>query len=248
LAAVDGLQRVTVPVTGLPTAATLVVRASATVAGSTAWGDQTVLNTPARPPFTPPAPAPPISGTPYGCTAPHLDAVNTHPKPGAIITVTGTDLGTGATIALGDTTLQPTDYTATSFTFAVPENATGALPLTINCGTVSNTVGLTIFAEPSRQFTITKTTVKGAVATLTIKVPGPGKVQTSATNTAAAIVTITKATTAKVTVRLSKSGKKALAKARSKKLKVTVRVTYTPVGGIAKTTTKTITYTRGSSR
>jgi len=248
LAAVDGLQRVTVPVTGLPTAATLVVRASATVAGSTAWGDQTVLNTPARPPFTPPAPAPPISGTPYGCTAPHLDAVNTHPKPGTAVTVTGTDLGTGVTIALGDATLQPDEATATSFTFTVPADATGALPLTVNCGTVSNTIGLTVYTAPSNQFSITKITIKGATATVSVKVPGPGKIQTRATSTTSATATITKATTAKVTVRLSKSGKKALAKTRSKKLKVTVRVTYTPVGGTGKTTTKTITYTRGSSR
>jgi hypothetical protein len=244
LAAVDGPQSVAVPVTGLPAGSALVVRASATVAGSTAWGDPAVLDTPALPPFTPPAPSPPISATPYGCTAPHLNAVDTRPKPGTTVTVTGTDLGLGGTIALGSATVQPTGWTATAFTFTVPDDATGALPLTVNCGTASNTIGLTVYSEPSNEFTITKTTVKGSAATLSVKVPGPGTIQTSASNTAAGKATVTKATTGKVTVRLSKAGKKALAKAKSKKLKVAVRVKYTPAGGTAATTTKTVTFKR----
>ena len=231
---------------GLPSGQGYVMRLVVTSSGATSVGDPVVFATPAEPLIMPLPPV--ISATPYGCQAPHLDAVNSHPRPGETVTVTGSDLGVGGTIALGKTTVPSTTWTATRLTFVLPETAAGTVPLTINCTNVSNTVGLALFSEPSNHFSITKTKTRAATATVSVKVPGPGIVTTKATHTTAAKKTVLKAGTATVAVRLNSAGKKRLARARSRRLAVALRITYTPVGGKPKTITKTITYKRGDNR
>ena len=256
LAAVNGPQTVSVPVVGLPPGLNTVggveryilVRASATVAGTTAWGEQAKFETPDLPPFTPTPPPPAISATPYGCIAPQIAPVNAHPKAGDSVTVSGSDLGVGGTIALGSTQVQPSTWSASSFTFVVPDGTTGTQPLTINCGVASNTVGLTILQVPSNAFTITKVAVKGSSATVSVRVPGPGRIQVTGANAGSASKTVNKATTAQLKVSLTKAGKKALARARSKKLSVSLRVTFTPAGGTAASKTHGATFKRSSKR
>jgi len=249
LSATSGPQSVSVPITELPPGASYLVRASATVAGTTAWGEQVTFETPGLPPFNPPPPPPSISGAPYGCAAPHVDPVNAHPKAGDSVTLTGSDLGVGGTIALGSSQLQPSSWTASSISFQVPEGATGTQPLTINCGVVSNTVGLAVLgAPPSNAFSITKVSVKGSTATLSIGVPGPGRLQASAAKATSASKTLDRASTTQLTVHLSKVGKKALGKAKSKKLAVSVHVSFTPAGGTTASKTLNITFKRGGTR
>jgi hypothetical protein len=256
LSATSGPQTVSVPVTGLPPGLNTVgsvekyilVQASATVAGTTAWGEQAKFETPDLPPFNPPAPAPAISAHPYGCTAPQIAAVNVHPKPGDTVTVSGSDLGLGGTIALGAVQVPPSTWSATGFAFVVPDGTTGSQPLTVNCGVVSNTVGLTILSVASNTFTIIKATVKGTTATVTVKVPGPGRIQVSGGKSSTASKTVNQAGTTSLTVSLTKTGKKALAKAHSKKLSAAVRVTFTPAGGTAATQSRALTFKRGEGR
>ena len=246
LVAVTNAGTASAVIDGLASGQGYVVRLVVTSSDATSVGDPIVFATPAEP-FTMPPP-PVISDTPYGCQAPHLDVVNSHPKPGDTVTVTGSDLGVGGTIALGNSTIPATTWTATRLTFVLPETTAGTLPLTINCTNASNTVGLAVFSEPSNQFTITKTTIKTATATVSVKVPGPGTITTKATHTTAAKKTVLKASTTAVTVRLSAAGKKILARARSRKLPIALRITYTPAGGKPKTITKNITYKRGDNR
>jgi hypothetical protein len=247
LAAASGPQSVSVPLGGLPAGAEYVVRAAATVAGFTAWGEQAVFQTPGLP-LNPPPPPPSISASPYGCTAPHLNPVNTHPKAGDTVTITGTDLGVGGTITLGSSQIQSSTWSATSIGFQTPEGVSGTQPLTINCGTVSNTVGLAVFQTPSNAFTIANVAVKGQAAMVTVAVPGPGRLNATSAKTAAASQTLNKASGATLTIRLSKAGKQALARAKGKKLAVALRLSFTPAGGSTASQTRTITFKRGGSR
>jgi hypothetical protein len=248
LSASSGSQSVSVALTDLPPGAHYVVRASATVAGATTWGDRAVFETPGLPPFNPPAPPPSISGAPYGCAAPHINPVNAHPKAGDSVTVTGSDLGVGGSIALGSSQLQPSSWTASSISFQVPEGTSGTQPLTINCGALSNVVGVAILRRPSNAFTISKTSVKGSTASLSVSVPGPGKLQSTSAKTPATSQTLSRASSAQLSLHLSKAAKKSLAKAHSKKLTVTLRVSFTPAGGTSASRTLNITFKRGGTR
>jgi DNA-binding beta-propeller fold protein YncE len=248
LAATSGPQSVSVALTGVPAGAEYIVTAFATVAGTTAFGEPVVFSTPALAPLAPPAPPPSISATPYGCMAPHINPVNTHPRAGDTVTVTGSDLGVGGTIALGSTQVQPTSWSAGTIAFQIPEGVSGTQPLTVNCGTTSNTVGVAIVQAPSNAFTIAKVSVKGSTATLSITVPGPGKLRASAANSTSASKTVSRASTVKLTVHLSKAGKKALARAHGKKLTVALRVTFTPTGGAPASKKPNITFKHGGTR
>ena len=159
-----------------------------------------------------------------------------------------TGLGVGGTIALGTAQVQPSTWSATSFTFVVPDGTTGTQPLTVNCGKTSNTVGLAILQVPSNAFTISKVAVNGKSATVTVSVPGPGRIEVSGGNAGSASKTVTKASSASLTVSLTKAGKKALAKAKSKKLGVSLRVTFTPAGGTAASKTQGATFKRAAKR
>jgi hypothetical protein len=242
----DGPHSVSAALAGLPAGESFRVVLSVTSNGGTTASDQVVFST--APVQAPPAPPPVGPNGPYGCGAPALNTYNQHPKPGDTITITGNDLGAGGTVALGDTPITPTSWSANGFSLEIPDNATGTLPLTVNCGKASNTIAVAIYQAPDNRFTITKSSLKGTIATLTLKLPGVGKVTTSAAHTAAKTTAITKAGTRTVKVTLTKAGKKALKKAKSRKLTVTVRVSYTPAGGTATALIKTITFKTGSTR
>ena len=232
--------------TGLPAGESFRVVLSVTSNGATTASDQIVFSTPAAQVVPGPPPAG-LNGS-YGCAAPAINAYNQHPKPGDTITITGSDLGVGGTVALGGSLMTPTNWSGTGFALEVPDNATGTMPLTVNCGHASNTIAIAIYHAPDNRFTITKTTVKGATASLTLKLPGVGKVTTSAAHTVAKSTTVTKAGTRTVKVALTKAGKTALTKAKGRKLKVTVRIGYTPAGGTAATLTKSFTFKTASKR
>jgi hypothetical protein len=242
----DGVHSVSAALSGLPAGEGFRVVLSVTSNGGTTASDQVVFSTAPVQVAPPPPPVSPQAA--YGCGAPALNAYNQRPKPGETITITGSDLGVGGTVALGDTQIIPSGWSAGGFSIEVPDSATGTLPLTINCGKASNTIAVAIYRAPNNRFTITKTTVKATTASLTLKLPGAGKVTTSASRTASKTTTITKAGTRTIKVALTKAAKKALTKAKSRKLKVTVRVSYTPAGGTATTLTKTLTFKTPSKR
>ncbi len=242
----DGPHNVSAALAGLPAGESYRVVLSVTSNGATTTSDQVAFATAAL--QEPPGPPPVGPNGPYGCGAPVLNPYNQHPKPGDTIAITGGDLGVGGTVALGDTQLVPSGWSANAFSVEIPDTATGTLPLTINCGKASNTIAIAIFKAPDNRFTITKTVVKASTATLTLKLPGVGKVTTSAAHTTTKTTKVTKAGTHTVKVTLTKAGNKTLNKAKSHRLKVTVRVTYTPAGGTAATVTKTITFKNASKR
>jgi hypothetical protein len=241
-----GSASVSTALTGLPSDESFRVVLSVTSNGATTASDQVVFSTAALQ-TPPPRPALGPDG-PYGCTAPTLNAYNAHPHPGDTITITGSDLGAGGTVALGDTPITPSGWSTGGFSIQLPDDATGTTALTVNCGHASNTIAIAIYHAPDNRFTITKTTITGTVATLTLKLPGVGKVTTSAADTTSKTTTITKAGTATVKVALSATGKKALNKAKSRKLKVAVRLSYTPAGGTAAALNKSLTFKTGSKR
>jgi hypothetical protein len=242
----DGAHDVSSALSGLPAGESFRVVLSVTSNGGTTASDQVVFSTAPVQVAPPPPPISPQAA--YGCGAPVLNAYNQHPKPGETITITGGDLGVGGTVALGDTSIPPTGWSASGFSIEIPDTATGTLPLTVNCGKASNTIAVAIYQAPDNRFTITKTVVKGTTATLTLKLPGVGKVKTSAAHTASKTTTITKAETRTIKVALTKTGKKTLNKAKGRRLKVTIRVSYTPAGGTVTAHTKTVRFKTASKR
>jgi hypothetical protein len=249
LSAATGVRGVAEAVSGLPAGETFTVRLLSNSQDGTGYSDQVTFATaPALAPRAFPTPPSATAIGAYGCAAPRLDAYDRKPDPGDVIAITGSDLGVGGTVSLGSASLTPADWTSAGFSITVPDDAGGTLPLTINCGNVSNTVAVAIFHAPSNKFSITKSLVSRTTATLSVKVPGPGKVDTSASGAVAAKKTATKAGTTNIAVKLSSAGKKALANAKSGKLKVSVKVRFTPAGGTAATLTKTLTFKTGSKR
>jgi hypothetical protein len=239
-------ERVTAPVSGLPPAETFVVRLSVTSNDATELSDLVTFGTAALPRVFPTPPS--GGGGVYGCGAPHLDAYNSRPRPGDTITVAGADLGVGGSAVLGDETVSPAAWSATSFKVDIPEDAAGALALTVDCGRRSNTIAITVFHQPVNRFSVTKVSVAGATATLSVKVPGPGKIETSGARTTAAKTTITRARTARVKVVLTGAGVRALGRAGSHQLRVGVQVRFTPAGGRRATKMVTVTYKHRAGR
>jgi hypothetical protein len=246
-AGAPGVQQVNVPVAGLPAGETFRVRLAVASNDTTAYSDLITFATAPTPPVVPVSPLSDL-GTLFGCAAPHLNAYDAKPKAGETVTVSGSDLGVGATVALGDQSLTPADWSSTGFTIQLPEDATGTLPLTVNCGRVSNTVAVALFHEPVSAFSITKRMVAGSVATLSIAVPGPGKLETSGSRIKAAKTTVTKAATITVKVRLTSAGAKALRQAKNRTLKATIQVRFTPAGGHPATKVITLTFKRQAGR
>ena len=160
-----------------------------------------------------------------------LNAYNSHPKPGDTVTVTGRDLGVAGTVGLGGDTITPDSWSSTSFTFVIPENAKGSLPLTINCGKASNTVAVQMFQEPSNDFVATAgTAVRGGTATVKVKVPGPGAITVRGSRIKSASKHAGKAGIVTVKVSLTVAGRKSLR--RTKTLRSTLSVAFTPSGGV----------------
>jgi hypothetical protein len=231
-----GVQQVSAAVAGLPLSEAFRVRLIVTSDDAIDYSDMVVFATPPAPHVFPPSPPP---GEVFGCTSPRLDAYNHQPKPGETITITGTGLGTGGSIVLGDQTLPATDWTTTGIGLQIPTQATGTLALTINCGQSSNTIAIAIYHQPDNTFTITKTTTTATAVKVTVKVPGPGKLQTTSPHTTPNTKTVTKAGTATITIRLTPKATRTLN--RTHRLRTTIRVRYTPAGGQPNTKTTAVT-------
>jgi hypothetical protein len=240
-------EQVSVAVDGLPAGERFVVALVVTSNDSTRVSDPVTFATAAVPTVFPPPPAGDGKGS-YGCTAPRLDSYDAKPKPGETITVNGRDLGASGTVVLGDRSLVPAAWSAGRFKLEIPDDASGTLGLTVNCGQRSNTIAIAIFKKPSSRFSIANTTVKGSRATLSVKVAGPGKLTSSATNAKPGRVTVKKARGAKLVVKLNRAGIRALRKSRTGRLKVPVRVRYLPVGGRASIKAVTVTFNRTAGR
>jgi hypothetical protein len=106
----------------------------------------------------------------------------------------------------------------------------------------SNTIASAILHEHEKSFSITKASIKGSTATVSIKVPGPGKLETSAGHTKAAKTTVGKAGSVSMQVRLTSVVAKALRKAKSRSLKVKLTVRFTPAGGKPASKTVSVTF------
>ena len=104
-------------------------------------------------------------------------------------------------------------------------------------------------AKPSNQFSVPKTAIssKTGNATVSVKLPGKGKLELignakvgkKTIRVGRVVLTANKAGTFKLTL---KPGKAAKARLKSKgSLKVTLKLTYTPTGGTAKSSTRSVT-------
>jgi hypothetical protein len=233
----------------LPAGQTYHVRLAVRSDGATVLGDAVTFSTPAQPIVAPPAPVKTTTTTtgPYGCTAPVLSAYNAHPKAGETITVSGSDLGVGGNATLGTTPAATSAWSASGFTITVPDDATGSLPLTVNCGTASNTIAIQIYKAPSNTFTATaKASKTASTVTVASKVPGPGTISVTGSN----IKTTTKHAGAAgtTTVKATLTAKAARSLKRHHKLTVAISVRFTPTGGTSKTVNKSVTFTRKPGR
>jgi hypothetical protein len=239
---------VSVALSGLPAGKTFSVQLVVTANEASEYSDLITFATAPVPQVAPIGPD--IDPTSVvGCGAPHIDAYDKRPKPGEVITIIGQDLGLGGTVTLGGESFTPTDWGANGFKVRVPDEAKGTLALTASCGRVSNTIAVAVFSEPDNRFSIPTRSVKGTTARLVVRVPGPGKIETTG-----ARITATKTTVKKpggqvtITARLNPSGVKALKKAKSHHLRVGVGMRYTPAGGKPAAKTLTVTFQRKAGR
>jgi hypothetical protein len=224
--------------TDLPAGGDYTVRLAVSSSGATTFGDEVTFQTAAAPPVQPPPPSTTVSN-PYGCAAPVLAAYNQRPKPGDTITISGTDLGVGGSVALGSSLVNGSSWSATGFSIVLPDDATGTLPLTVNCGTLSNTIAIAMYKAPSNSFTATGK-VSGSSATLSVKVPGAGAITVTGGSVKKASKHASKSGTSSVKVSLSAAGKKSLK--RHKKLSVSLTVRFTPTGGSTASKTVKVTF------
>jgi hypothetical protein len=248
LPAATGSQPVSAPVSGLPPGQNLRVRLVVSSNEASENSEPLLFATAPLPPEG--FPAPPAPGSLYGCAAPKLNPYNAQPKPGSTIAISGSDLGLEGSVLLGEDSLIPTNWSASGFTIEVPADAAGTLALTVNCGHASNTVAIatSVARVPSNAFSTGKATVKGSSATLTLTLPGPGKLQVSGARTKGVTSTVAKAGTQTVKVALSSAGQKALRKAKHRTLAVKVALSFTPTGGQPATKTVTLSFKRKTGR
>ena len=181
-------------------------------------------------------------------------AVNGSPYT-ASTTLTG--LPAGATFAVTLHTTSAMGATVeNTFTFTTPGQAPyippppGVDPETetygcLNCGWPPSAI---VASPPSNDFTLGKVSVKGAVATVSISVPGAGRLTISGSGLKAVAKKATKKGTVKVTVRLSAVGLRSLRAAKSKHLRRTAKVAFTPTGGTSATDSLLLTFNRKGSR
>ncbi|HEY6759071.1 MAG TPA: hypothetical protein VI318_06250 [Baekduia sp.] len=239
LGAGGGPASVSASVADLPPGGDYRVRLAVTSSGVQTVGDEVTFSTAPVPVVIPPPTT--IRSASYGCTAPALTPYNTHPQPGDTIKIAGTDLGVGGTAMLGTTSLPASDWSAGGFSITLPDDATGTLGLTVNCGAVSNTIAIAMYKAPSNSFTARAKT-KGRTATVSVKVPGPGSISVRGGNVKTATKHAKKASTNSVKVTLTSAAAKSLKKHH--KLAVTLTVRFTPTGGSTATKTVKVTFRR----
>jgi hypothetical protein len=241
--ATNGSQAIAVRLDDLPSAQGFQVVVRVTSNDATIESAPLTFVTPPTPAAAPQPPPPSFTdGTAaYGCKAPALNVFTGRPKPGEVIHITGADLGLGGTVALGKADLRPADWSASGFSIELPDDATGVLPLTVNCGAVSNTIAITMYQAPSNRVPA-KASTSGSRATLKVKVPGAGRIAVSGKNIKSASASAKKAGT--VTVRVSLSSSAARSLARHHRLKTSASVRFTPTGGKAATKSVALSFKR----
>jgi hypothetical protein len=102
--------------------------------------------------------------------------------------------------------------------------------------------------QPSSAFTVTQRSVSGTSAVLAVRVPGAGKIHTTASRTRVTTTTAAKAGTKIIKIKLTTAGIRALGKAKSRTLKRSLRVTYTPAGGQPTSKNVVVTFKRKGGR
>jgi ABC-type phosphate transport system substrate-binding protein len=106
-----------------------------------------------------------------------------------------------------------------------------------------------VVTPPSNAFSITGAKVKGKAIVLSLVLPDPGSVQIKATGGGVTVSSVTanvSGGSGSVTLAISKSALKKLAKAKGHKLSVKITVTFTPTGGSAASQVKTLTLTQAA--
>jgi hypothetical protein len=128
-------------------------------------------------------------------------------------------------------------------TFVTPALAR-AFPIALASvvASASSTIANAISQGPGNGFSITKASLNGSTATLSVKVPGPGRLETSAGHTKAVKVTVNKAGPVSMQIRLTSAASKALKKSKSHSMKVKLTVRFTPAGGKAAAKTLSLTF------
>jgi hypothetical protein len=240
----SGARPVSATVSGLPAGKTFTARLVASAGGASDYSEELTFSTPELP-APGAAPVPEFAAAPYGCAVPRLEAVTGALRGGDVVTVTGDDLGTGGTLTLGGARVATTSWSAGAVRFTVPRGASGTSAVSVDCGRRSNGVALRL-ASASNIIRLGKVTINGRRATVSVRVPGAGRVSTSGPSVAGSTVTVKKAGTVKAKLRLTKAGQRALK--RSHRLALSVRVRFVPHGGDGRTETKTITFKRGGGR
>jgi sugar lactone lactonase YvrE len=240
-------ERVSAALTGLPAGETFVVQLSVSSNDAVGVSDLNTFATAAAPRVFASPPASDGASL-YGCGLPRLAAYSSRPKPGEMIMIAGEDLGVGGNVVLGDRSLKAVDWSPAGFKVLVPDDASGTLGLTVNCGHLSNTIAVAVFQQPDNRFSVTGRSVAGSTATLKVRVPGPGKLESFGSGTKAAAVTIKKPATATIKVKLTSAGVKSLNRAPSHTRRVGVRVRFTPAGGRSASKTVAITFKRQGAR
>jgi hypothetical protein len=241
----ESAERVSAALTGLPAGERFAVQL--TVASNDTVGVSSVLKfaTAPNPRVFPPAADPPA----YGCASPQLHAYNPRPKRGQTITITGEDLGVGGNVIMADRSLEPLSWSSSGFRVIVPDDVAGTLALTVDCGHRSNTIAVRVAGEPDNRFSIVGRSVVGSRATVTVTVPGPGKLETSPTATLRADkTTVKRAGRATIKLVLTTKAARALRSASSGRRTARARLRFTPVGGQPASKTVTITFKLGSRR
>jgi hypothetical protein len=241
----SGARPVSASVSGLPAGKTFTARLVASAGGASDYSEEITFSTPelVKPGV---APVPEFGATPYGCGAPRLDALNGAPRRvGDVVTLAGGDLGTGGTLLLGGDRVASTSWSSTAVRFTVPRGASGTLAVSVDCGRRSNGVALRV-ASASNIIRLGKASVSGSRATVSVRVPGAGRVSTSGPAVAGSTVKVKKAGTVKAKLRLTAAGQRALK--HNHRLALSVRVRFVPDDGDGRTLTKTITFTRGGAR
>ncbi len=248
LPAATGAQPVSTSVSALPSGQGLQVRLVLSSNEAVDVSDPAFFAT--APPAPEGFPAPPPASSVYGCSAPRLNPFNAKAKPGSTIAISGSDLGLTGSVLLGEDSLIASNWSASGFTVEVPADAAGTLGLSVNCGHASNTIAIatSVARAPSNAFSTGRATVKGSSATLTLTLPGPGKLQASGARTKASTITVTKAGVQTLKVTLSNAGSKALRKAKRRTLAVKVALRFTPSGGQAASQTASLTFKRKGGR
>jgi hypothetical protein len=241
--AVNGPQRVTAGFGGLPEGRGFWGRLVATAdGGATSYSSQFAFATAVRPQPLPPGPLP--AG--YGCGDPKLNGYDRHPKAGETITISGSDLGVGGSVRIGDIATTSAQWSANGLTVEIPDDATGVLGVTVNCGRASNTIAITIAADNT--LTIGKKTVTGTTASITVATKAPGVIRATGSRIATVSVSLANAESKTIKVKLNAAGKRALARAKNRKLTTTIRLRFSPVGAQSATKTATVTFTRKAGR